>query len=108
MNLLEMKQIVSEISYKDWDIIVSNEEFPYLQCKWKDGNNPQHGRKWQLSKHMTKSELVQTALKAVLAAEEHEAREQFIYCGAAIFGPHFNVDFLVEVCREAKLDVRVG
>jgi hypothetical protein len=56
------------------------------------------GRKWRLSEHMTKSEIVQTALAAVLAAEEHETREQFRYKGRAIFGPHFDVDGLHDIC----------
>lgn len=53
------------------------------------------GRKWPLSKHMTKSEVVQTAFLAVQTATEHEVREQFKFKGAAIFGPHFSVDRLV-------------
>lgn len=55
-------------------------------------------RKWQLSEHMTDSEVVQTAFKAVLTAQEHEAREKFKYRGRAIFGPHFNVERLWELC----------
>lgn len=54
----------------------------------------QTGRKWRLSEHMTRSEIVQTAFLAVLTAEEHEAREQFLYKGRAIFGPHFDVENL--------------
>lgn len=65
------------------------------------------GRKWRLSQHMTKSEVIQTAFKAVLTALEHEARENFKYKGKAIFGPHFDVDKLCELCDDDKaLDVR--
>jgi hypothetical protein len=64
----------------------------------------QHGRKWILSKHMTKSEVVTTAFKAVMTAEEHEIREKFRYGGRMIFGPHFNVDALHEVAH--KIEVR--
>jgi hypothetical protein len=46
------------------------------------------GRKWRLSAHMTEGEIIRTALMAVLAAEEHEARERFLWRGRAIFGPH--------------------
>lgn len=55
-------------------------------------------RKWPISAYMTPSELVQTALKCVLTSVEHEAREQFRYRGAAIFGPHFDVEQLVALC----------
>lgn len=52
------------------------------------------GRKWRLSSHMTKSEIVQTAFKAVMTAMEHETREKFTYRGATIFDPHYDVDRL--------------
>ncbi|MPZ36633.1 MAG: hypothetical protein GEU95_00995 [Rhizobiales bacterium] len=66
-----------------------------------------HGRKWLLSQHMTKSEVVQTAFKAVLTAFEHEIRETFKYQGAAIFGPHFSVDRLVSLAADPNAqDVR--
>lgn len=75
-----------------------------------DGGAPvtQTTRKWQLSAHMTPSELVQTALKCVLTSLEHEAREQFTYRGAAIFGPHFDVEQLVALCGrgDQALEVR--
>lgn len=64
------------------------------------------GRKWLLSQHMTRSEVVQTALKAVLTVLEHEARENFKYRGAAIFGPHFDVDALSDIRAEEMLDMR--
>lgn len=66
------------------------------------------GRKWFLSSHMTRSEIIQTALMAVLAAVEHEAREDFKYQGRAIFGPHYDVDMLRCLCETGKdaLDVR--
>nr|WP_315206420.1 hypothetical protein [uncultured Albidiferax sp.] len=49
---------------------------------------------------MTPSEVVQTALKCVLTSLEHEARENFKYKGAPIFGPHFDVDDLAVLCAD--------
>ena len=46
------------------------------------------GRRWHISQYAIDEEVVQTALKAVLTALEHEAREDFKYCGRAIYGPH--------------------
>jgi len=81
-------------------------EFDAPDCKtgeaaiWKS-------RKWVLSQHMTRSEVVQTALAATLMAVEHEARERFKYHGRAIFGPHFDVDFLHAMCNDQRAeDVR--
>lgn len=67
-----------------------------------------HGRKWLLSEHMTKSELVQTAFKAVVTALEHEAREHFLYKGRPVFGPHFDVDELSLLAASGNRDVRAA
>lgn len=66
----------------------------------------QKTRKWLLSVHMTESELIQTAFKCVLTAIEHEAREQFKYKGRAVYGPHFDVAALIELCDKNQLETR--
>lgn len=63
-------------------------------------------RKWLLSRHMVPGEVVQTALKCVLTAIEHEAREHFTYRGECVFGPHFSIDELVRLCVEKRTEVR--
>jgi len=63
-------------------------------------------RKWLLSQWMVPGEIVQTALKCVLTAIEHEAREQFTYRGERVFGPHFSIDELVRLCVEKRTEVR--
>lgn len=109
MNRFE--EILQDVHYKDWFFYLGHDEGrSWLQVKFlapdaaTGAGVVQAGRKWFLSEHMTRSEVVQTALKAVLTAEEHEARERFAYRGKRIFGPHINVDALHEVCSE--LDVR--
>lgn len=75
----------------------------YAPCNVEGGKAVrQTTRKWQLSAHMTPSELVQTAFKCVLTSIEHEAREQFRYRQRAIFGPHFNVERLAELCEQGS------
>lgn len=56
-------------------------------------------RKWVLSPNMTTSEIVQTAFKCAYTSYEHRVREDFRYKGYRIFGPHYNVNDLVELCR---------
>jgi hypothetical protein len=56
------------------------------------------GRKWRLSPHMVRAEVVQTAFAAVRAFEEHEARELFRWRGRAVFGPHIDLDALHGAC----------
>jgi hypothetical protein len=75
-------------------------------CAFSGVRTPQSTRKWLLSEHMTTSELVQTAFKCVLTSLEHEAREQFTYRGQNIFGPHFNVEALVDLRKANLLEVR--
>lgn len=54
------------------------------------------GRKWYVSPFSTVSEVVQTALAAVLMAAEHELREQFTYQGVRVFDPHMDLPQVVE------------
>lgn len=64
--------IVKDIKCKGFSIEISDDSGrPIMQIKqgkWK-------GRKWFLSPHMCKSEVVQTAFMAIMAYNEHELRE---------------------------------
>jgi hypothetical protein len=108
VNASEITQILKrDVSYKTWQFFVASDG-SFLQVRFSAGfDGAQHGRKWRLSEHMTRSEIVQTALMAVLAAEEHEARERFRYRGQPIFGPHFDVEQLYALTNTPlHLDVR--
>ena len=61
-------------------------------------------RKWRITPAMTDSEIVQTAFKCCLTSFEHRCREAFKYKGARIFGPHFDVEDLVKLCKDGKED----
>jgi len=66
-----------------------------------------NGRWWRLSSHMTTSEVVGTAFKAVITALEHEARESFKYKGYAVYDAHLDVEKLAEVrSSRGALDAR--
>ncbi len=113
MGVHEARDILSQVAYRDWTFHVGD---GYLQVQFSAAANPldpaspaavMHGRKFLLSAFMTRSELIQTALLAVLQAEEHEARERFLYRGRPVFGPHFDVEKLVELCDSPNcLDAR--
>jgi hypothetical protein len=114
MNFVEMRQILDTVHYKDWRFALTYDGSIWLKIKCPNGICnvsgeawAWSGRKWRLSEYMTKSELVQTAFKAVLTAEEHECRENFKYRGASIFDPHYDVDKLVDLRqRHDALDER--
>jgi hypothetical protein len=122
MRFDEIQRIVSNIEYKDWEFYIGFTDGPvttegeihtlhcqmYLQVRFKSTDSlgeshVAHGRKWLLSHHMTKSELVGTALKAALTAEEHEARRCFRYNGKPIYNPHIDVDALAAVCDSIEV-----
>lgn len=108
----EILQTLREVEFKGYSFHLSpwSSERIYLQAEFvapcaKTGfPETQYTRKWYVSNEATHSEVVQTCLKCVLTSMEHEARERFLYKGRAIFGPHFNVDTLWEVCGQE--DVR--
>lgn len=79
-TLDDLYRLVGRIRYKGWEFYVGHfrgNEVPYLRVRFHatdtETGEPamQYGRKWPLSLHMTDAEIVQTALKAVLTAEEH-------------------------------------
>lgn len=102
MKLEEVKDALARVSYKQWEVTASERAGEvFLQVGFRADGERWTSRKWFLSRHATESEVIQTALKAVLTAEEHEVREHFLVDGYAAFGPHFDVDRLVELARDA-------
>jgi hypothetical protein len=113
VTLTQIKELLTLVSFNGWTFHVAETDkgamflqvrFPYPDSKT-GLVEEQHGRKWLLSQHATKSEIVATAFKAVMTAVEHEVRESFTYKGSAIFGPHFDVDFLHSAVREHGDDI---
>lgn len=105
LTVNEIKAIVYKIKYRDWVFHVSYEAATYVSDLWlqvhfmaqdteSNSFSLQKCRKWRLSVHMTETEIVRTAWKALLAAVEHEAGEEFLYDGVAIYNPHIDVQHL--------------
>jgi len=101
--------IVRRIKYKDTiSINVITEvvsQTKYIQVR-QDCHPHWTGRKWRLSPHMTKGEIVQTAFMACLAWEEHECREAFKYKDQPVFSPHYNIESLVRLCEQGQFEER--
>lgn len=113
MTLEQICAIVALCAFEDFDFrVIEAGDALQLQATWPEidiatGNYArQHSRKWMLSRHMTRSEIVQTCFKLAITAVEHRARETFKYRGRRIFGPHFDVDRLHQLCTEKGFDVR--
>lgn len=111
MTLSELRTLTRTVKYKDWVFAVSKTKGGdlYVQVQFRAWDNKlgaieeQHGRKWYISNYAVRSEVIGTLFKAVITAEEHEARETFTYRGQAIFKTHYNVDALVDLCGQGDL-----
>lgn len=108
MTPFEIRSLLSAIGYKPgFEIALKKHEgaerwylqvtgmVPFPQTRW-------NGRKWDVSEHMTRSEIVLTCFKAFLTFEEHECREAFTFHGQKVCGPHINLD---EVAKLLELGV---
>lgn len=112
----QIRAILNKCQFNDWRFDLKKDQESgrlYLQVAAQGKCNVTgepwqwSGRKWFISRYMTKSEIVQTTFKAVLTAIEHESREQFKYDGVSIFDPHYDVDKLVALRQTADaLDER--
>lgn len=114
MTLPELADILANCRFGDWTFVcIKNDDTLYLRVcadtvdNVTGGRLSWCGRKWHVSSHATKSEVVQTAFKAVMTALEHEARERFQYRGRAVLGPHFDVDCLWNLADGKHEDIRL-
>lgn len=106
MNLWEIADILDHVKYLDFEFHVQVERTGFVMYIEREeidhtSGEPKRfkGRQFFVPANMTKDDLVRTCLVAVLAWQEHEVREAFSYCDAAIFDPHFSVDELAERAR---------
>lgn len=56
----------------------------------------QRSREWLIRPSMSESEVVRTAYAAVTRSYMHVVAENFTYKGKRVFGPHVDVDALLE------------
>lgn len=102
-----LKAILSRVAFRDWSfrVLQGGAEGFMIQPVFfapdsrDGGEREQHGRKWYVSRHATTSEIIQTALAAVLAAVEHEAREDFLVDGKSVFHPHHDIEDLLLIAN---------
>lgn len=110
----QIEAVVARCAFGDYtfDVKVNQGGGIYLQARYVDADivtgrpEQQFTRKWLLSPHMTPSEIVQTCFKLAMTSMEHRTRERFTYRGKRVFGPHFDVDALWQICADGRFDVR--
>lgn len=113
MDVAAMREFVDLCGFEDYMFTVTEGHGGiHLQARYIDLDivsgkaEVQHTRKWLLSPAMTRSEIVQTCFKLVMTSMEHRARESFTYRGKRVFGPHFDVEALWQICTDRRFDVR--
>jgi hypothetical protein len=110
MTMKDIQAILREIQYPEYDIYaeIDGRGEMYLQGSYREADihtgtvELQRTRRWFISPEMRKSELVQTAFKCIMTSAEHRVREHFRYKGELVYGPHFDVEKLVELCKTRK------
>lgn len=111
MNMSLLQKILSDLSMKQTPTLPSTAfrfgqldgSGYWIQVVVGDSREEWKGRKWLISFHSTESEVILTALKAVLTFLEHEVRESFLYKNLALFHPHPNLDDLLEIADRKQL-----
>lgn len=122
MDKRDIEGVLGHVSFPGYEFFVGQHELVDETCRyyiqasfWTEEFIPRVGtqrekhftRKWYLSEHACRNEVVQTCLKLVLTSVEHEARESFKYRRRSIFGPHYDVDALHALAgADANLDYR--
>lgn len=72
----------------------------YADCQKTNEHKEWHGRKFYLSDHMTKDEIVKTAYLAFKLAVEHEVMESFKVNNIILFNPHINFEELLSISHK--------
>jgi hypothetical protein len=108
MKIDEIRAIVANIKYKNWDLHVFENPRFCVQLGWVDkcvvtGETlGMVSRTWEFDQDpLTEDYIVNTVFKAISNAEEHETKEQFRYQGKRIFNPHVKIARLMEVCDDS-------
>lgn len=103
MSRDRLEAILADIEFKKGRFLlreIDNGFLIQLCCNEADvhSGHPQEflGRPWYVGNQATPSDVVKTALKAVLTWQEHEAREQFKYRGVQLFSPHVDIETLAD------------
>lgn len=89
MRHQEAQYILNDIEYLEgWKLLLIPIDFEYSYLYWyfRDENGTRQScRKWLIDlRTATSSDVIQTALRAVLDAQEHEVREAFRFKGVKV------------------------
>lgn len=107
-----VQQLLDRITYRDWLLHLGEDDNRlWIQVQFYDKCNSGTGeqqlqkcRKWMLSRHMTDSEIIDTAYAAIERAVQHELREQFKVDDVSLYNPHIDFNHLVNINKTLSPD----
>lgn len=120
IDLKMLQNIIDNVKCRDFTFRVEERDGGFLvqvQAWRPDASQPnkttnnlslQKGRKWYVSKHSCRTELMSTLLAAVVRFETHEILESFTWCGQRIYSPHLSIDYLHQLAEEGREEYREG
>jgi hypothetical protein len=104
-----VKELIRNVVFPDYTFKVTESHGGvHLHAEYMDADiytrqwEMQTTRRWKLTPYMTDSEIVQTMFKCCMTSYEHRCREAFQYKGARVYGPHFDVEDLVKLCKDGE------
>ena len=107
IGLEQLRAVLADVRFKDVDFLVEETGGGFLLqlCGQEEdvrsgARRTYFGRKWYIGHSATPSDIVRTAFKAAVTWQEHEAREEFTYQGARIFGPHYSLEDLMRLSSQ--------
>lgn len=110
LSLYSLLKIVNDVTYKDWRFRVMEKGDGFLvqavfktSCAKTGKKEKQSCRKWYVSAHSCRAEVVRALYKAVEAGEIHEVQEWFKYKGVAVFNPHLNPEDIVTGVQQGRI-----
>lgn len=109
-----VSELLREVAYKEGfrillrrDLGIAGRVYVQVECERPDAITGEmdvgRGGKIYLSPHMVNGEIVRKVFQALLSYEEHECREFFRYKDAQVFGPHIDVEALVEAASKTEV-----
>jgi len=102
MTFEEAETTLANVKYRNCGIMLGRSgetmwfQFTYPVVE-KGVSRTAYARRWIIEPNWSAWQLVATAFKAALTVEEHEAREAFLYKGAAVFYPHNDLEEMVSI-----------
>lgn len=113
MNTLQLQEILNNVQILDrrFELATTTDPIGWLVRVVYDEADVntsviqvQRSRPWFIEPTVTESEVVETVYAATMRSYDHVVREHFLYRGARVYSPHFNVWDRVRAARALETE----